>query len=92
MAGRASVEQQAVVAARQVCEQIAREFADTSASLQSKYHAAGTNWSDEKYAALGGIVDDCSGSLTSAKNELEVCIGKLTQIERVIGEYENTRL
>lgn len=92
MAGKASVEQQAVVAARQVCEQIAREFADTRNSLKSKYQAAGTNWSDEKYADLGEIVKDCSGSLKSAIKDLDGCAAKLKKIERVIAEYEDTRL
>lgn len=92
MASRASVEQQAVRAARQVCEQIAREFTDTRRSLQSQYASAGTNWSDEKYAELGMIVNECNGSLDSATSGLEGCISKLLQIERIIAEYESTRL
>ena len=89
MAG-VSVEAAAVAGAISLCQQTIQEFNKASSSLSRKYQAAGTTWKDSKYQQLGGIVSECTKALDNPVKELEMCIQKLTALQKAIAAYEQT--
>ncbi|MCL2645915.1 MAG: hypothetical protein FWD61_02795 [Phycisphaerales bacterium] len=56
--------------------------------LGARYQAAGSDWKDDKYRQLGDIVNECTGALRSPVQELQICYGKLLDIEKAIREYD----
>jgi len=64
-----------------------------SKSLQRSYQQAGSGgWKDQKYAALGGIVEECCSALTKPISELQECMVKLNVLLKAVSEYEQTSL
>ena len=62
-------------------------------SLQRAYQQAGSGgWKDQKYAALGGIVEECCSALTKPIAELQECMSKLNDLLQAVGEYESVSL
>ena len=62
-------------------------------SLQKSYQQAGSGgWKDQKYAALGGIVEECCSALTKPIEELQECMKKLEKLLQAVGEYEQVNL
>ncbi len=88
-----SVESAAVQGGIKCCQTSINELQSASSSLKRSYEQAGSGgWSDQKYAALGGIVNDCCSALTKPINDLQQCITKLQKLLQAVGEYESTNL
>ena len=91
MASGVSVEIAAVEGGIGCCKTSIHELQGASSGLQRSYQQAGSGgWKDQKYAALGGIVEECCSALTKPISELEECIGKLEQLLAAVREYEST--
>lgn len=93
MASGISVERNAVQGGIGCCTVSIHELQAASKSLQRSYQQAGSGgWRDQKYAALGGIVEECCNALNSPITELEGCKAKLNDLLAAIDEYEQTSL
>jgi len=93
MANGVSVETAAVQSGIGVCKTSIQELNDAASSLQRCYQQAGSQgWRDQKYAALGGIVEECCSALTKPIGELQECMKKLQDLLKAIGEYEQVSL
>ncbi len=46
----------------------------------------------KKYAALGGIVEECCSALTKPISELQECMVKLNDLLKAVSEYEQVNL
>lgn len=93
MAGGVSVESRAIQGGIKCCEMSIRELEKASMNLLRDYRRAGSGgWRDQKYAALGGIVEDCGRALTKPIGELKVCMTKLEELLKAVIEYESTNL
>lgn len=93
MASGVSVESVAVQSGIGCCKTSIHELETASRNLQRAYQQAGSGgWRDQKYAALGGIVEECCGALTKPVGELQECMQKLGELLRAIQEYESTSL
>ena len=93
MANGVSVGRNAIQGGIGCCKTAIHELEDASRSLIRSYQQAGSNgWRDQKYAALGGIVEECSSALTKPVNELQQCMAKLDELLKAVTEYENTGL
>ena len=93
MASGVSVESAAVQGGIGCCKTSIQELETASKNLKSSYQQAGSGgWKDQKYAALGGIVEECCSALTKPIGELQQCMGKLQELLKAIIEYESTSL
>ncbi len=71
MSSGVSVESAAIQGGIGCCKTAIQELQTASKSLQSRYQKAGSGgWKDEKYAALGGIVEGVAALLP---NQLVIC-------------------
>lgn len=93
MASGVSVESAAVQGGISCCKTSIHELESASKSLQKSYQRAGSNgWKDQKYAALGGIVEECCSALTKPITELQGCMGKLEDLLKAVSSYEQVNL
>lgn len=93
MATGVSVEKAAVQGGIGCCKTSIHELQSASSSLQRSYQQAGAGgWRDQKYAALGGIVEECCAALTRPVAELQECMVKLEALLKAISDYEQTSL
>ena len=93
MASGVSVERAAVQGGIGCCKTSIHELESASNSLQRSYQQAGSSgWRDQKYAALGGIVEECCSALTRPIGELQECMRKLEDLLNAVNEYESTSL
>ncbi len=93
MAIRVSVEKAAVQGGIGCCKTSIHELQTASSSLQRSYQRAGSGgWRDQKYAALGGIVEECCAALTKPVAELQECMVKLEALLKAISDYEQISL
>ena len=89
MANGVSVESAAIQGGIGCCKTAIHELEAASQSLQRSYQQAGSGgWKDQKYAALGGIVEECCSALTKPISELQDRMGKLNALLQSVGEYE----
>ena len=86
MASGVSVESAAIQGGISCCKTSIHELESASKSLQRSYQQ------DQKYAALGGIVEECCSALTKPITELQECMGKLSDLLQAVGEYEQVNL
>lgn len=90
MASGVSVDRAAIQGGIGCCNTSIHELESASRSLQRSYQQAGSGgWKDQKYAALGGIVEECCSALTKPISELQECIGKLEALLQAVGGYED---
>lgn len=93
MASGVSVESAAIQGGVGCCQTAIHELESASRSLQRSYQQAGSGgWRDQKYAALGGIVEECCSALTKPIAELQECMGKLEALLQAVGAYEEVNL
>ena len=93
MASGVSVERAAIQGGIGCCKTSIHELESASRSLQRGYQQAGSGgWRDQKYAALGGIVQECCSALTKPISELQDCMGKLEALLQAVGSYEEVNL
>lgn len=92
MASDVSVERAAISGGIGCCKTSIHELQSAASSLKSDYGKAGQGWKDQKYAALGGIVDECCSALTNPISELQECIGTLQDLLNSITDYESVNL
>ena len=93
MAGNVTTESAAVQSGIKVCDMSMNELNEASQKLARSYQQAGSGgWKDQKYAALGGIVEECCNALTKPINELASCRQKLEALLKAIQEYEQVDL
>lgn len=93
MANGVSVERVAIQGGIGCCQTSMHELQSASKNLQRHYQQAGSGgWRDQKYAALGGIVEECCSALTKPISDLQDCMVKLNDLLRAVGEYEQVDL
>lgn len=93
MASGVSVESAAVQGGIGCCKTSIHELQSASSSLMRGYQQAGSGgWRDQKYAALGGIVEECCSALTKPVGELQECMKKLEDLLKAVNAYESTSL
>lgn len=93
MAIGVSVEKAAVEGGIGCCKTAIHELQAASSELKKNYQQAGSGgWKDQKYAALGGIVEECCSALNKPIDDLQDCITKLQSLLGAIGAYESTNL
>lgn len=93
MANGVSVERAAIQGGIGCCKTSIHELQSASSGLKRSYQQAGSGgWKDQKYAALGGIVEECCSALTKPISELEDCIQNLQKLLEAVGDYESTNL
>lgn len=91
MALEVSVQSDVVKSGIACCQTSMHELETASSGLKRSYAQAGSGgWKDQKYAALGGIVEECCSALTKPIGELQDCVGKLQELLAAIEEYEST--
>jgi len=89
MASNASVERTAVQSGIQICQTAIHELKTAAQRLSSGYQQAGSGgWRDQKYAQLGGIVEECTAALTDPISDLEACQNSLQRLLSAISGYE----
>ena len=87
--GNASVERTAVQSGIQICKTAIHELQTAARRLSSGYQQAGSGgWRDQKYAQLGGIVEECTSALTQPIAELEGCQQSLERLLQLVSGYE----
>ena len=75
MASGVSVESAAIQGGIGCCKTSIHELESASRSLQRSYQQAGSGgWKDQKYAALGGIVEECCSALDVYKRQGLRCL------------------
>ena len=93
MSNGVSVESAAIQGGIGCCKTSIHELESASRGLQRSYQQAGCGgWKDQKYAALGGIVEECCSALTKPISELQECMGKLSELLKAVQEYEDVGL
>lgn len=93
MASGVSVEKAAIQGGIGCCKTSIHELREASRKLQRSYQQAGSNgWRDQKYAQLGGIVEECCSALTGPIGELEECMRNLDALLKAVIAYEETGL
>ena len=93
MASGVSVKSEAIKSGIGCCKTAIHELQTASRELYSGYQQAGSGgWKDQKYAALGGIVDECCSALTDPISDLQDCIQNLQALLHAVQAYEETRL
>lgn len=93
MASNVSVESAAVSSGIGICNSVIQELDHRASSLRRHYQQAGSDgWKDQKYAALGVIIEQCCQALTKPVDELQACKAKLENLLQAIREYEQIQL
>ncbi len=93
MASGISVERSAIQGGIGCCKTAIHELESASRNLQRGYQQAGSSgWRDQKYAALGGIVEECCSALTKPVSELQECMVKLNNLLKAVEGYEEVNL
>ncbi len=93
MTSSVSVENEAIKGGIGCCRTAIHELQSASNRLQRSYQQAGSGgWKDQKYAALGGIVEECCCALIRPIGELQDCMTKLQNLLTAVQEYESTNL
>lgn len=93
MASGVSVESAAIQGGIGCCRVSIHELESASQELQRAYEQVGSGgWKDQKYAALGGIIEECCSALTKPISELEECMGKLNDLLQAVSGYEQVSL
>ena len=93
MASGVSVEKAALEGGIACCKTSIYKLESASRNLQRGYQQAGSGgWRDQKYAQLGGIVEECCSALTKPISELQACMGKLQKLLETVNAYEETGL
>ena len=93
MASGVSVESTAIQGGIACCKTAIHELDAASKSLKKSYQQAGSGgWRDQKYAALGGIIEECCSALTKPISDLQECMGNLNDLLQAVGEYEQVNL
>lgn len=93
MANGVSVERAAVQGGIGCCKTSIHELEGASQSLKRSYQQAGSGgWRDQKYAQLGGIVEECCSALTKPIADLQECMVKLNALLQSIDSYESINL
>lgn len=93
MAGGVSVESSAVKGGIRCCKTSIQELETAIRKLVYSYRQAGAGgWSDQKYIALGGIVQECCTAMNRPVGELQDCMAKLEELLRAVEKYEATGL
>ena len=93
MASGVSVESSAIQGGIGCCKTSIHELQSASQGLRRSYQNAGSGgWKDQKYAALGGIVEECCSALNEPISELQECISSLQDLLAAVSEYESTSL
>ena len=93
MASGVSVKSEAIKSGIGCCKTAIHELQTASRELYSGYQQAGSGgWKDQKYAALGGIVDECCSNLKNPIDDLQECIKNLNDLLQAVREYEQTNL
>ncbi len=93
MASGVSVESDAIKCGIACCQTSIHELESASRGLYRSYEQANSEgWNDQKYAALGGIVEKCCSALTEPISELRDCMGKLDDLLAAVGDYEKVNL
>lgn len=88
-----SVESHAISGGIGCCKTSIHELQSAASQLKKGYQQAGAGgWKDQKYAALGSIVEECCSALTQPIGELENCITKLQDLLSATRAYEDTSL
>ena len=78
--------------ARAICMGAIQDLNSSAQRLNNRYRDAGQRWRDNKYAQLGGIINECTGALKSPVDELFECNAKLSELEKALLEYQNQNL
>ena len=90
MASGVSVEKAAIEGGIGCCKISIHELESASRNLQRSYQQAGSGgWKDQKYEALGGIVEECCSALTKPISELQDCMVKLNELRGAVDDYES---
>ena len=93
MASEVSVSTDAIQGGIQCCKVSIQEMENSIKKLINSYRMAGSQgWQDQKYVALGNIVEDCCMAMKTPTGELQDCIVKLEELLRIVTEYENNSL
>jgi len=93
MASGVSVESAAIQGGIGCCKTAIHELEAASSSLGRSYQQAGSGgWKDQKYASLGGVIEECCSALTRPIGELHDCMGKLEDLLAAVREYESTSI
>lgn len=93
MAANISVERASINGGIGCCKTAIHELKQAAHSLDNSYKNAGSGgWKDQKYAALGGIVEECCSALNEPIDELEDCIVKLQDLLDAVNEYDEVDL
>lgn len=93
MANGVSVEKTAVQGGIKCCKVSIQELESASRTLKYNYQSAGAGgWRDQKYAALGRIIEECCNALETPVDELEECMKKLKALLAAVEKYESMNL
>lgn len=91
MAGKVSVDSNAIAGGMKCCKVSLQEMELVTKKLIKSYEMAGASgWHDQKYTALGDIVDECCKAVKRPMEELEECMRKLQALQKAVEEYEET--
>lgn len=93
MASEVSVSTTSIQGGIQCCKVSIQELENSIKKLIQSYQMAGSRgWQDQKYVALGRIVEDCCMAMKTPTGELQDCIVKLEELLKIVTEYENSSL
>lgn len=56
-------------------------------ALQTAYRSAGTEWNDQKYQQLGGVVSQAVSAIKAPIAELESAVAKIKKMEADLRAY-----
>lgn len=88
MASGVSVERTALQSGIAVCKTCIHELKAASRSLKQDYQTAGSGWKDQKYAQLGGIIEECCSALENPISDIEGCQTSLGKLLEMVSAYE----
>lgn len=93
MANNVSVSSAAIKSGIRCCQTSILELNRASKYLIQNYQKVGAGgWRDEKYRALGMIVQECNQAMEAPGKELQVCLEKLEELLKKVQKYEETNL
>ncbi|MBQ6603144.1 MAG: hypothetical protein IKG08_09415 [Eubacterium sp.] len=88
MADGISVERAGLEAGIKVCESSISVLETVAANLQSSYSNAGSGWSDENYAKLGRIVQECVDALKKPIPGIQDSERTINEMIRILDQTE----
>ncbi|MDO4343804.1 MAG: hypothetical protein Q4C50_03270 [Eubacteriales bacterium] len=93
MAGNISVDSRAVESGIRCCKTSIQELENAVKKLVRNYQRAGANgWRDQKYVALGSMVQECGKAMMRPTGELQECLEKLEELLKAVRKYEEANL